>query len=140
MKHISRTARCAALFREGRLAPQGLGGHQHIYIFNICSHPGISQEELAKIIFVNKSNVARQLACLEQNGFVTRTPLPADRRQMQVFPTAKALAVLPRVREVVHELNAYLLEDFTEAERQLLCAMMERIAGKAMAMAKQLNE
>ena len=34
--------------------------------------PGISQKLLGQLIFVNKSNVARQLAVLEEKGYVRR--------------------------------------------------------------------
>ena len=40
----------------------------HTYILNVCRNPGISQEALSQLIFVNKSNVARQLAVLEEKG------------------------------------------------------------------------
>lgn len=131
MRFVDRTARCAAIYRSERLAAEGLNGYQHTYILNICREPGISQERLAARIYVNKSNVTRQLALLEQNGFVERRPSENDKRVMEVFPTEKAHAVYPRVREVLVEWNAGLLEQFTPEEQKLLSAMMERVMGKA---------
>lgn len=131
MRFVDRTARCAAIYRSERLEAEGLNGYQHTYILNICREPGISQERLAARIYVNKSNVTRQLALLEQNGFVERRPSENDKRVMEVFPTEKAHAVYPRVREVLVEWNAGLLEQFTPEEQKLLSAMMERVMGKA---------
>ena len=76
IRSINHIARLATLYREKELKKFGLGGMHHTYILNICRQPGISQEALAKKIFVNKSNVARQLAILEERGFVTRTSSP----------------------------------------------------------------
>ncbi len=130
-KFINRTSRCGILYREKKLSKYGLNGVQHAYLLNICKNPGISQENLAKLIFVNKSNVARQLAMLEENGFITREACESDKRQMMVFPTQKALDILPKVIEVLDELNEKLLEDFSDEEKNLLLLMMERVTDKA---------
>ncbi|GAB6087267.1 MarR family winged helix-turn-helix transcriptional regulator [Alkaliphilus crotonatoxidans] len=133
-KYISRTARCATLYRSSQLEQYGLNGCQHSYILNICKNPGISQDQLAKIIYVNKSSVARQLALLEQGGFITRTPHEADRRQMQVFPTDKALNVYPRLMEILENWNQLLLSDFSPEEQRNLYAMMERVMERAISL------
>lgn len=131
MRFVDRTARCAAVYRSEKLEAEGLNGYQHTYILNICREPGISQEGLASRIYVNRSSVTRQLALLEQNGFVERRPSESDKRVMEVFPTQKAFDVYPRVREVLTEWNASLLEQFTPEERKLLSSMMERVMAKA---------
>lgn len=137
MKYISRTSRLSILYRSDELEKYELNGIQHTYILNICNNPGISQEQLAKLIFVNKSNVARQLALLEQTGFITRIPSEADRRQMRVYPTEKALENYPKVLEVLHEWNARLLEDFSEEEQLLLISMMKKVMNKAVDIMEQ---
>lgn len=133
MKYISRTWRCAILFRTDKLEQEGLNGYQHTYILRICQNPGISQEQLAKMVYINKSNVTRQLAILEQNGFITRVPGEKDKRVMQVFPTQKAIDVYPKVHDLLLEWNDYLVEDFTEEERRQLYSMLEHVMNKAMA-------
>lgn len=133
MKYISRTWRCAILFRTDKLEQEGLNGYQHTYILRICQNPGISQEQLAKMVYINKSNVTRQLAMLEQNGFITRVPSEKDKRVMQVFPTQKAIDVYPKVHDLLLEWNHYLVEDFTEEERSQLYSMLEHVMNKAMA-------
>ena len=70
MKYVNHTARCATLYRSTQMCGTGLKGCQHGYIFQVCQNPGISQEQLAKNLSVNKSSVTRQLSALEQNGFV----------------------------------------------------------------------
>ena len=72
MRCINVTARCATLRRSEQLFPVGLTGGQHTYVLNICRNPGITQDQLAKMIYINKSNVARQVAQLEQAGFIER--------------------------------------------------------------------
>jgi DNA-binding MarR family transcriptional regulator len=131
MRFIDRTTRCATMYRSEKFESVGLNGCQHTYILNICREPGISQERLASRIYVNRSSVTRQLAILEQNGFIERRASETDKRVMEVFPTQKAFDVYPRVREVLAEWNAGLLEQFTPEERKLLSSMMERVMVKA---------
>ncbi len=131
MKYIGRTERCAVLYRDEMLSTYGLNGHQHTYIINICQNPGISQDHLSKIIFVNKSNVARQLSLLEANGFVTRKTSVLNRRQMEVYPTEKCLALYPIILGILGDWNKYLLEEFTTEEKQMLLDMMEKVMLRA---------
>lgn len=131
IKYISKTWRCSILYRNDKLEDEGLNGYQHTYILRICENPGISQEQLAKMIYINKSNVTRQLALLEQNGFITRYPSEKDKRVMQVFPTQRSFDIYPKVYNLLSDWNSYLTEDFTEEERNQLYSMMKQVMNKA---------
>ena len=135
MRCISRTARCSQLYRSERLAEVGLNGGQYVYISNVCRNPGISQEQMSRQILINKSNVARQLASLEQNGFVRREPDAKDRRVMRVYPTERAMEVYPYIQQVLADWRHYLTENFTDEEREQLDSLLERVLEKAAAYA-----
>ena len=101
IRDITEISRCGAQYRADRLAPMGLKACHASYLTEICDCPGISQEKLAGRICINKSNVARQAAILEEEGFITRTPSPTDKRIMQLFPTQKTLDLLPRISRIL---------------------------------------
>ena len=61
MRNINTISRCAALYRDAHLADCGLSGWQAPYIPEICAAPGITQDQLALRLHVNRSNVTRQL-------------------------------------------------------------------------------
>ena len=136
MRYINIVTRCAAIWRADKLEGTELGDQHHSYIFVVCRHPGISQDTIARRLFLNKSNVTRSLAYLEEHGFVTRERDPEDRRQTLVYPTEKALEILPRVREIIKGWNSYITEGFTEEEMEMYMAMTERIAARAAEYAK----
>ncbi|MCR5457855.1 MAG: MarR family winged helix-turn-helix transcriptional regulator [Clostridiales bacterium] len=142
MKNLNVTARCANQYRADKLADIGLSGCQHSYIINICRNPGISQEHLSKMLYINKSNVARQLSLLEENGFIYREQSPEDKRNMLVYPTEKAKNALPVVLGVLKDWSAYLSEGFTEEEISKFTEMMDKISEKAQAYIenKETNE
>ena len=130
-RYIMTIARCSNQFRSERLQGTGLCGRHCAYILRVCRAPGTTQDAIAKEIYVNKSNVTRQLAALEQEGFVERRPCETDSRAMEVYPTEKALAVLPQVRAVLQEWNAYITADFSEEEKEQVSSLLARAAARA---------
>lgn len=131
MRQISITYRCAMRFREHELADTGLAGCQTPYLTILYRHPGISQEEMAKALNVNKSSVTRHLAVLEEKGYIRRQASPTDKRILLVFPTEQAMALKERLFRCYHDWNEYLTQDFTEEEQALLSRLMVRIAARA---------
>lgn len=133
MKNINLISRSAELFREEKLGPYGIRGCQSKYLLTIAGSPGISQEELARRLFVNKSNVARQISLLEEAGFVRREGSVKDRRAVLLYPTDKLLDVMPRVRMVLAEWRALVTEGFTEEEKAELQRLSEKMVANARA-------
>ena len=64
-------------------------------------------------------------------GYVERRPSDEDRRETLVFPTQKALDVLPTVRAVIKEWNEYLTEGMDEEELEIFAETLSRIAERA---------
>ena len=122
MRQIAITYRCAMRFREDELADTGLAGCQTPYLTALFRMPGVSQEELARELNVNKSSVTRQLAVLEEKGYVRRVPSMADKRILLVYLTDKGEDVISRIFECYGNWSHYLTQDFTEEEQSMLCA------------------
>lgn len=131
IRNITEIARCGAQYRTEALAPMGLKACHASYLIEICAHPGISQDKLAARICINKSNVARQAAILEEDGFVIRTPSVQDKRIMQLYPTEKTLELLPRISPILRQWEACLTSDVSEEERAVLERVLERMKDKA---------
>lgn len=123
IKTMNEITRCGKQFRNERLAPLGLKSSHASYLLEICRSPGISQDTLAKRICFNKSNIARQIAALENDGFVLRKASQEDKRVMELYPTEKTLELMPQIRQVMRDWRAYLMEGLTEEE----IALMDKI-------------
>jgi len=130
---INALGRCAALLRGKRLEETDLGAYDTPYLFCVCRHPNISQEALGRRLAVNKSNVTRRLAALEEKGYVTRTPSPEDRRVLLVNPTQKALDILPFLRTVSQEWMDAITVGFTDEETAQFQALLARALENARA-------
>ena len=116
--------RCSTLFRAEKTPDEELPPYLQTYILPICGTPGMSQDRLAKLMFINKSNVARHLAALEKAGYIERRQNEDDRRVVNVFPTEKAI-------EGIREWNSYIMGEFTEEEAEVFYSMLERAANRA---------
>ena len=131
IRDITEIARCGAQYRTEGLAPLGLKSCHASYLLEICANPGISQDKLAARICINKSNVARQAAILEEDGFLIRTPSTQDKRIMQLYPTEKTLEILPQISPILRQWEACLTADVSDEERAILEKVLERMKDKA---------
>ena len=131
MKNINLVSRSAEVFREERLKDCGIRGCQSKYVLVIAQNPGVSQEDISRMLFVNKSNVARQIGFLETAGFVKKVGNDKDRRAVHLYPTEKLLGAIPRVKEVLAEWRALVTEGFTEEEKAELARLSEKMVENA---------
>lgn len=131
IRDITEIARCGAQYKVDMLSPMGLKGCHASYLSEICACPGISQDKLAQRICINKSNVARQAAILEEDGFITRQPSASDKRVMELYPTEKTLELMPRITRIVDCWEQCLTKELSEEEVQTVTAILERMKEKA---------
>ena len=131
IRDITEIARCGAQYRTEALAPMGLKACHASYLTEICAHPGISQDKLAARICINKSNVARQAAVLEEEGFITRTPSASDKRILELHPTQKTLDLLPSISLILSQWEACLTSDLPDEEKETVERILERMKEKA---------
>ena len=124
-------SRCGVQYRSDNLVRFGLKSIHASYLTEICANPGISQDRLARIICINKSNVARQVAVLEEEGFVKRLPSEADKRVMELYPTEKTLELLPQISDILMCWENCLTQDLTEDEKECLSNLMRKMSRRA---------
>ena len=140
MKMLNNVSRSQAVYRHRKISADDLHAGHYAFVLAICNRPGRSQEELARELCLNKSTVARALTCLEEKGYITRTPLPSDKRQFSVYPTEKMLAVLPEVRRVSDEWMLLLSEGIAEDELEVFNSVLERMQEKARKITEEQEE
>ena len=133
IRDITELTRCGSQYRLDQLSPMGLKACHASYLTEICACPGISQDGLARRICINKSNVARQAAVLEEEGFITRTPSPADKRVMELYPTQKALDLLPQIRAILTRWEDCITGDLTEEEKDQISVLLAKMKIRAAA-------
>jgi DNA-binding MarR family transcriptional regulator len=131
MKMLNNISRSQAIYRRTRVSATDLQSGHYAYVLDICREPGRSQEEIAQELCINKSTAARNLNFLEEKGYITRTPLPTDKRRFSVHPTDKMLLALPEIKAVSAEWMELLSEDIPEEELEVFSSVLERMQDKA---------
>ena len=131
LRDLTYIARCGAHYRNQELEHLGINGRQAGSLLAICHEPGISQDQLGKRVVLNKSNIARQLAALEDMGLVKREVCSNDRRVLKCYPTEKSLEMLPEIRKVYRTWREQLLQDMTPQEQELLEQLLAKIKTRA---------
>jgi DNA-binding MarR family transcriptional regulator len=133
IRDITEITRCGVQYRTDTLAPLELKACHASYLRQICAEPGISQDKLAERICINKSNVARQAAALEEGGFIIRTPSTEDKRVMGLFPTEKTLALLPRLNAILDAWEECLTGGIDPRKLEITARVLEQMRQRASA-------
>lgn len=133
MRLINIIARTNTMYRADKAREENLDINQALfpYILALPSLSGISQDNLARRIYLNKSNVARHLALLEEKGYVERQQNSEDKRVINVYPTTHIEDIRPTVRRISREWSKYIVQDLTKEEQELLKALLSKVAARS---------
>jgi len=71
------------------------------------------------------------IAVLEEEGFITRTPSASDKRVMELYPTQKALDLLPQISDILKRWESCITSELTDEEIELLSTLLARMKDKA---------
>lgn len=133
---ISRIARYYHIYLNHAFKPLGINASQYLYIIILCNEKFIRQDKLPDRIGINKSNVARNLAWLEKNGFIYRSGDDKDRRTYKIFPTNKSYKLYNPIMNIIEEWNKIVL-GMDDLDLKSLNSQLTKIIIKAEELAKQ---
>lgn len=81
---------------------------------------------------LDKMQVSRALARMEEAGLVLRQPSPEDARARIVKPTTQGRKLYRKIVPMVEEREAFLLQALSRTEREALMSAMEKVRARAM--------
>lgn len=126
-KEIEAISRSLRRRRSEYMESLGLKSVQAKLLLDIGDNPGISQDALAKSAGVDKSNIARQVAILEELGYLRRQPAPGNRRMLQLHLTDRSRLLLPKLQRATQNWEQDLLQDLSNWEISQLSSLLRRI-------------
>ncbi len=130
-KMIGIIERCGNNYKNHMLEQYGLGSSNYIYLITICKKEGLTQEDLVKEIYVNKSNVARTLKYLESEEYIYKKIDEDDKRSNRIYPTTKAYQVLDIIKKMLSDWKEILLNGISIDEQEKLELLLEKIVTNA---------
>ena len=96
----------------------------------------LTQQKLASILGIDKSQMTRLVKRMEEQGYVTRTVNEQDRREKLIAATEKADAVRAMDLELTGHYYEWLLSTLEPAEREQFFITLEKLAIRAHASRK----
>lgn len=129
--HVAMIHRYGSTFIARRLEDLDIGSGQHAYILALKDRPGASQEELSRILGVDKANTARAVRRLEEHGYIRREPNPTDARAFRLRLTEAGTAAVGRIGAALAEWNRILVSGLDEPRNALAHEIVAELARAA---------
>lgn len=110
-----------------KLAPFNIAPEQNLIMMLLWEKDGIYQNDIAKKLNKDKTNIARMIFNLENKGFIRRIQVENDRRSLKVYLTEKGKNLGEKVIPVAEEFNQVVCKDVTEEELTELRRILQKI-------------
>ena len=112
---------------EAETAPLGIGSGRISYLFMLYINEGMTQQEMANRLQADKGAVARTLAQLEDQGYVSRRPDPTDKRVTRVYLTDKSKVLQGDLEKAVERVISRLQEELADGEQDLIKIQLKKM-------------
>ena len=120
-------AHAAQCFGE-RLKPLGFARYHAGLLRMLAKSPGMSQQELAKVLRIHASHLVGIVDELEERRLVERKPSASDRRVHALHLTPEGLKSLAKIGEAAREHHRTLLAALNDAQQAQLAKLLEAVA------------
>lgn len=129
-KYISQIHRKGGSFISKELSGLGVGSGQFMFLLELYSRDGRSQEDLAEALNIDKGTTARAIKKLEEEGFLTREKDEVDKRVYKLYLTDKGKGIKESIYEVLSKWEIHLTSNLTEEESKIVKTLLQKICMK----------
>ncbi len=102
------------------------------FLIHLSHKEGITQDDLAVHLHIDKGTVARALKKLEDNGFIYREINPQNRRKYLLFLTEKGRQIVPKIYHIDKEWEKSVCSDLSDTEYHHLINTLQALAMKSL--------
>ena len=102
------------------------------FLMHLSHKEGITQDDLAVHLHIDKGTVARALKKLEDNGFIYREINPQNRRKYLLFLTEKGRHIVPKIHQIDKEWEKSVGSDLSDKEYIQLLNTLQTLATKSL--------
>jgi DNA-binding MarR family transcriptional regulator len=113
-----------------RLNALGLASGEDLVLAELWHEDGLPQADLARRLALRRSTVTTVLRTMERRGLVRRVPDDRDGRVIRVYPTDRAAALRPAIKDIWRVAEAELLRELDQEDASALRALLRRATGR----------
>lgn len=134
--YISVLMRQLNLFFGHELSDVEITASELMYLSQLYNRDGLTQEEMAAAITVDKAATTRTIQGMEKKGLVRREAHEENYRAKRVYLTDKAKNAEPRIRELQKKWVDFITQDMTQKEAEVFAAQLKKMTQRA----KEINQ
>lgn len=131
--------RCNVQFRTKKFKDLEINGCHNPYFFVLNKKEGLTQDELAKDLHLNKSNVTRAIQSLNEKGYVNVKTDENDKRVNRVYLSSLGKEKFPVIKNIILENKKRLLDGFNDEEIYELERLLNKLVINAERMCEDEN-
>ena len=109
----------------------GLSGGQWKVIIVLSIQNGLSQKDLAEKIFVDSTTLVPIIDGMEKKGLVERRTDPKDRRNNNVFLTAKSESFVDSIMEIILRMRKIFFKNISESYLEFAKNILKKLTVNA---------
>ena len=129
---ISLIHRQAQIYLGNELRGRDIGSAQIPFLMVLYNQDGLTQEEMARILHVDKATSGRDIKRLVDAGYVTRKKDTSDRRAYHIYLTDKGKNVKAKIRRILRNWTSILSADLSDIEYEQIIDLLKRMNQNAL--------
>lgn len=134
--YISVLMRQLNLFFSHELSEVEITASELMYLSQLYTRDGLTQDEMATKISVDKAATTRTIQGMEKKGLIVRHSNEKDHRSKYVYLTDKAKQMEEHIREIQKKWSDYIMQDMTVSEAELFAKQLKQMSVRA----REINE
>ncbi|MFF3102057.1 MarR family winged helix-turn-helix transcriptional regulator [Viridibacillus arvi] len=125
---VSMLHRYGNIYMNSKLKEYNLGAGQYQFLAALYQQEGLSQDEIAHLLKMDKGTAARAIAKLEQEGYVERKVFNVDKRIKKLYLTEKAHALEPTLISILSGWKNVITEGLSEEDQQATLKLLKHLS------------
>ena len=119
-------------YLSGRLAVHGITPGQYGVLNCLWTYKELTPKQIGEQLHLEASSVSGLLDRMQKASLIERKTDPENRRAVLVSPTQKALDIQRPIEQIIDDMNTYVLETFSEEEREALIRALATISNRVL--------
>ncbi|HCK99734.1 MAG TPA: MarR family transcriptional regulator [Candidatus Marinimicrobia bacterium] len=127
-RYLSCLYRHTQMYLDRQLRDYGLGYGSLSFLMILFRNDGIHQEELSRILNIDKATTARAIGKLINAGYLRREPDIHDRRASFICLTPEGISLKPELERLSQQWTEQLTAGFSDEERAQVYRLLDKMS------------
>lgn len=128
---ISLLNRYSNVYMGEQLKEYNIGAGQYQFLNVLYDNEGVSQDDLACLLKMDKGTTARAISKLEENGYIERKTFSVNKRIKKIYLTEKAHCFQPKLKSILLNWSDVLTNELTCEEQKVALQLLTKMASNA---------